>query len=304
MSYGLQLALIFAMVILGCAKVTLQGQVSRRFLRNTSDSVLFNAELFVVIAVVMAILFPLGKITGVGVLLAVLTACGTLVFQTAYTLALKIGPVSLTVLIANLSSFVTVFFSMIAYRESFYLTQLIGILFLVFSMLLGIKKTDDEKGVSGKWLILVLMMTLANGMASIIMKVFSKVLSAQFENSQNTFMVLCYLSGACLAVGLFCVTSRMGRRERASFGIFDKGILIFILIIGVVLGVYQRLNMLGLEKIDSGFMLPTYSGLQSLGMTVIGILMFGDKLSLRQKLGIACGILCVILMNVRVIQLI
>jgi len=303
MSYGLQLALIFAMVILGCAKVTLQGQVSRRFLRNTSDSVLFNAELFVVISVVMAILFPLGRIETVGILLAVLTACGTVIFQTTYTLALRIGPVSLTVLIANLSSFITVIFSMIAYRESFYLTQLIGILFLVLSMLLGIKRTDDEKGINGKWLLLVLMMTIANGVASVIMKVFSKEMSVQIENSQNTFMVLCYLSAACLAVGLFCVTSRMGRRERASFGIFNKGVLIFVLAIGVVLGIYQKLHMIGLEKIDSGFMLPTYSGLQSLGMTFIGILMFGDKLSTRQKIGIACGIICVILMNVRIIQL-
>ena len=54
-----------------------------------------------------------------------------------------------------------------------------------------------------------------------------------------------------------------------------------------------------MEKIDGGFMFPTYSGMQSLGMTVIGILLFKDKLSKRQVLGVVTGISCVVLMNVR-----
>ena len=299
MSYALQFGVILIMVVLGCAKVTLQGQFSRRFIRNTSDSVLFNAELFVAIAIVMMILFPMGKIGGDGILLAALTAIGTVIFQTTYSLALNAGPVSLTVLIGNFSIFITIAFSMIVYRESFYLTQLIGIIFLILSMFLGVKRSKDEKGITGKWMLLVLAMILSNGVASIFMKIFGKEVSGGVESAQSTFMVISYLVAALLATGLFFLTSRCGKRERASFGVFDKGVLLFVGLIGVILGVYQRFYMLGMAKLDSGFMFPTYSGMQSLGMTFIGILMFKDKLSVRQKLGIACGIICVILMNVR-----
>ena len=253
MSYGLQFLTICAMVVLGCSKVTLQGQFSRRYIRNTSDSVLFNAELFLVIALVMAFLFPLGRIGVVGIVLAVLTALFTTIFQTTYSLALKTGPVSLTVLIGNFALFITIVFSMIAYRESLYLTQLAGIVFLVLSMFLGIKKSKDEKGVTGKWLVLVVMMTLSNGAASIFMKIFSKEIAAQIENSQNSFMVIAYLIAACFAAVLFCFTSRFGKRERSSFWMFDRGVLIFVLLIGVILGLYQWLNMIGMEKIDSSF---------------------------------------------------
>ena len=80
MSYGLQFGVICILVVLGCTKVTLQGQVSRRFIRNTSDSILFNAELFAVIALVMALLFPMGGIGWDGILMAAIMALGTVLF--------------------------------------------------------------------------------------------------------------------------------------------------------------------------------------------------------------------------------
>jgi drug/metabolite transporter (DMT)-like permease len=299
MSYPLQFGVVLLLVVLGCAKVTLQGQFSRRYIRNTSDSVLFNAELFVAIAIVMMILFPMGKIGGDGILLAALTAICTVIFQTTYSLALKSGPVSLTVLLGNFSLFITIIFSIIAYKESIYLTQLVGIGFLILSMILGVKKTNDEKGITGKWILLVLAMILSNGVASIFMKIFSKEISGGAADEQSSFMALSYLIAAALAAGLFFITSGCGKRERASFGVFDKGALLFVGLIGIILGIYQRFYMLGLANIDSGFMFPTYSGMQSLGMSFIGVLMFKDKLTVRQWFGIACGILCVVLMNVR-----
>lgn len=303
MSYGLQFGLICIMVVLACAKITLQGQASRRFIRNTSDSILFNAELFTVISLVMAVMFPLGGIGWDGILMAVFMACGTVVFQSFYSMALRTGPVSLTVLIGNFALLIVSAFSVITYRESIYLTQLIGVVFLVLSMFLGVKKDEGEKGISGKWLFFTVTMTLANAAASIFMKIFSMEMSARIENSANTFLVIAYLFSALLAVLFFLLTSQGGRRERASFGVFNKGVLLFSGIIGLILGIYQRVHMLGLEKIDSGFLYPTYSGMVALCMSFIGILMFKDKLTLRQKIGIVCGIVCVVLMNVRFIKL-
>lgn len=299
MSYGLQFGVICILVVLGCTKVTLQGQVSRRFIRNTSDSILFNAELFAVIALVMALLFPMGAIGWDGILMAAIMALGTVLFQSFYSMALSVGPVSLTVLIGNFALLIVTVFSVIVYHESVYLSQLIGIVFLVLAMLLGVKKDSEKRGVTGKWLLFVTVMTLSNAVTSIFMKIFTMEMSARFENSGNTYLVVSYLFAAILAALFFFLTSGGGKHERASFGVFNKGVLLFAGIIGLVLGLYQRVHIMALEKIDSGFLYPTYSGMQTLGMTFIGILMFKDKLTLKQKLGIVCGIVCVVLMNVR-----
>ena len=135
------------------------------------------------------------------------------------------------------------------------------------------------------------------------MKIFAKEMSAAYENSQNTFMVLAYAIAACLAFAFYLFIAHTGRREVNTYGFFNPRVLLYVLLIGMVLGVYQKLNMIGMERIDGGFLFPTFSGMQSLGMTVIGILLFKAKLSLRQIFGVICGIICVVLMNVRLLQL-
>ena len=299
MPYFLQFLVICIMVVLGCAKVTLQGFASRAHIRSTADSFLFNAQLFLVISVVMAILFPLGLLSPAGIAMAAMTAVGTVAFQAFYALALQTGPVSLTVLFVNFALFFVTAFSVITYREPVYLTQLLGIVFLLVSMLLGVKKSSDEKGISGKWIVYMVIVILANSASSIFMKIFTKEMSAEFVNSQNSFMSLSYLIASFLAFATYFLIAHTGKREGNTYGFFNRHVLLYVLLIGVILGIYQKFYLLGMEKIDGGFMFPTYSGMQSLGMTVIGILLFKDKLSKRQIFGVIAGIFCVVLMNVR-----
>ena len=55
--------------------------------------------------------------------------------------------------------------------------------------------------------------------------------------------------------------------------------------------------------LENAFMMPTWAGMQTLGMTAIGIFAFGDQLRVRQKWSIVCGLACIILMNLRICPL-
>ena len=299
----LQFGVVLLLVVLGCTKVTLQGRVSRLHIRNTSDSVLFNAQLFIAMAAVIAILFPLGAMNGNGLLLAFLAALGTFLFQTSYALGLRCGPVSLTVLMVNFSVLFITAFSVFYFRESLYLSQVIGIVFLVISMVLSVKKDDGKSGISGKWLFLALFAMATTSAASIFMKLFVKAYSATLENSENTFVVLMYVIASLMAFAYYFFAANTGKKEKNTYGFFNRSVLLFVLLISVALGVYQRFYLVGMENIDGAFMFPTYAGLQSLGMTVIGIVLFRDRLTLRQKIGVACGIVCVVIMNLNFVPL-
>ena len=299
MSYGLQFLVICVLVVLGCGKITLQGRVSRAHVRNASDSVLFNAKLFFVMAVVLALMLPLGPINFEGILIALAGAAATFLFQTLYALALRCGPVSLSVLIVNFGAILITAFSVITYREPVYLTHLIGIAFLVVSMLLSVKKDENERGISAKWLVLIFCAMLMTSLGTIIMKIFVKSYGVTMENSENTYVVWVYVFASAMAFVYYAISSHVGKRQKNTYGFFNKYVWLYALAIGIVLGVYQKFYMIGMEYIDGGFMFPTYSGMNSLLMTVIGVVLFGDKLSLRQKIGIGFGIGCVVLMNVR-----
>ena len=111
-------------------------------------------------------------------------------------------------------------------------------------------------------------------------------------------MALSYAAAAVFALGYYIVNRYTGKKEKHTFA-FSWKVLAYALGIGIVLGVFQKFYALGMQHLDASFMMPTWAGLQTLGMTAIGILAFGDKLHKRQKWSIACGLACIILMNLR-----
>ncbi len=301
-SYLLQFLMICVMVVFACAKVTLQGAVSRNHLKSSSDSVLFNALLFAVMAVVLALIFPMELFGTAGWILAFLGAIGTFAFQVCYALALQKGPVSLSVLIVNFQVLVVTSFSIIAFHESVYLSQLFGILFLVASMLLSIKKENSEKKFSGTWLILLLVSLIGTASSTIFMKSFTKWFS-EGAGQDNGFVVMMYVFASAMAFVWYAIGAFGKQKKQATFGFGNLRVWAYILGIGIVLGIFQKLYMTGMTVIDGGFLFPTYTGLQSVTMTLIGILFFKDRLTGKQKLGVLCGVLCVVLMNIRWIAL-
>ena len=300
MSYPLQFLVVLTMALLGCAKVTLQGRASRKFFKNGADSVLFYAMLFLFVALTLVVIFPTAGLTWGGFWLSVLCALFTFCYQVFYAQALKEGPVSLTVLICSFSTFLVVIYSTIAFGETLYLSHIGGMILLIVSMFLNAKQEEKEKG--RRWLFFTLAAMVSTAVGTSIIKLFGKTEAADAPGSDITFLALSYVAAAVFAITYYALMRWTGKKEKHTFA-FSWKILAYALAIGVVLGVFQKFYALGMQKLDAAFMMPTWYGLQTLGMTTIGILAFGDKLRPRQKWSIVCGLACIILMNLRVCPL-
>lgn len=301
-SYLMQFLLICAMVAFACTKVTLQGVVSRRHIRGAADSVLFNALLFAVMSLILGVLFPMELFSWKGWIIALGGALCSFVFQATYSIALQCGPVSLSVMIVNFNVLLITVFSIVAFRESVYLSQLIGILFLAVSIVLSVKKEESGKRANKKWLVLLVVALISTAGGTVFMKIFTRWFS-ESEKQDNAFVTCMYAIAAVLALVWYCIGALGKHKQRSTFGFTNLRVWGFVIVIGVVLGIFQKLYMMGMAHIDGGFMFPTYAGLQSMCMTCMGIFLFRDKLSARQWIGIACGIVCVVLMNIRFMPL-
>jgi drug/metabolite transporter (DMT)-like permease len=288
------------MSLLGCTKVTLQGRASRKFFKNGADSVLFHTMLFLFVALTLVVIFPTALITWQGFWLSILCALFTFFYQVFYAQALKEGPVSLTVLICNFSTFFVVLYSTIAFGETLYLSHIGGMLLLILSMILNVKQEEKEKG--RRWLFFTLAAMVSTAVGTSIIKAFGKTEAAEVAGSDITFLALSYVAAAVFALGYYIINRYTGKKEKHTFTLSWK-VLAYAAAIGVVLGVFQKFYALGMQKLDAAFMMPTWAGMQTLGMTTIGIFAFGDKLHTRQKWSIVCGLACIILMNLRVYPL-
>ena len=300
MSYPIQFLIVLTMALLGCAKVTLQGRASRKFFKNGADSVLFHTMLFLFVALTLVFIFPTASLTWKGLWLSALCGLFTFFYQVFYAQALKEGPVSLTVLICSFSTFLVVLYSTIAFGETLYLSHLVGMLFLILSMFLNVKQEEKEKG--KRWLFFTLAAMVSTAVGTSIIKLFGKTEAAEVAGSDITFLALSYVVAAVFALGYYILNRWRGKKEKHTFA-FSWKVFAYAVSVGVVLGVFQKFYALGMQQLDAAFMMPTWYGLQTLGMTVIGIFAFGDRLTKRQKLGVACGFLCIIVMNLRICPL-
>ncbi|MBQ2735304.1 MAG: EamA family transporter, partial [Clostridia bacterium] len=213
----LQFLLICALVVLAVLKVTLQGAASRRHIRTTADSVLFNAQLFAVIAIVMTIMFGAELPSWQGLLLVLASALGTFLFQVSYALALQCGPVSLSVLIVNFNVLLTTTFSVIVYKDQVYLSHLIGIAFLIVSLMLSIKKEENAKAINGKWLALLAAALIGTAAGTIITQVFTKSFSTGAKQD-NGFVILVYVAASLAAFALYFAGALGKDKKRSTYG--------------------------------------------------------------------------------------
>ena len=291
-----QFLLVLLLAIMASAKVTVQGFMSRRHLRSSQDNLWYNSLLFVIIAILLSIIFPLGQVTGVLLAYSALTAVTNIGFQYFYSAALKSGPVSLTVLIGNFNVLLTTGFTCLFLGDKLYVTQLVAIVFLVASMFLATESKEGEAKATHKWLFMALFCMCCAAVYGIGQKLFLVTPEAQLPNAQNTELVFMYAFSAILGFILYAFNARKG--EKSPLG-FHKPVMLYSLAIGLILGVYQRLNIYTMAVVEGSFHFPTYAGLQSLTMTLVGVILFKDRLSKRQLLGVICGIISVVLMNVR-----
>jgi len=296
MSYVYQFLLILLLAILASAKVTVQGYMSRKQIHTTQDSVWFNSMVFAVIAVFLAILFPMGEINGTLIFYSIMMTITNIAFQCCYAIALRSGPVSLTVLIGNFNILITTSFSCLFMGDSLYMTQVVAIVLLILSMFLASESKPDEKKATSKWLILSLVCMSCSATYGISQKLFLATPEALLPNAQATELMLSYALSAVFGFLIYALCIPKGGRSPLGF---QKSVVGYALAVGLLLCIYQRLNIYTMSVVEGTFHFPTYAGMQSLTMTLVGIILFKDRLSRKQMWGVACGIISVVLMNMR-----
>lgn len=299
MSYPVQFLVVLGVALFAALKIVLQGFVSRGHIRTLQDSLWFNVLLFGTITLLFALLFPMGEVDGTILAYGLLLGITNVISQVTYAFAFNAGPVSLTVLIASFNVFISAFVSAVAFKESMYLPQLFGLIFLVMSMLLNRVKNPDEKKASRKWLMLTLVVMVSFGFGNTAQKLFWNTQSSKLTNSSTSLMIVMYASATLAALAAYLIVRWTGKKEKSALG-WRRPVVLYALAVGATLTIYQKLNMFGLEHIDGSFFFPTSIGTQTMLVTLAGVILFRDKLSTRQKWSIVCGILCLALMNLRI----
>ena len=280
--------IILLCAFLSCAKVTVQGYLSRGNIKNVTDSVLANCVIFAFASIIFASGLRNGiniEVVGYAAMFGILSVS----FQTFYALSLKTGPFSTTTMLVNLSMVLPIVFSIIFYNEKVTITKVIGFILCVGALFLNVK--NDGKKANLKWLIYVTLTFFSTGFLTIVQRVFSRT---PLGGNKEQFIFFGYLISFVLAYIIFFVREKTVHER--TFKLNKKTVpLAFFIAVG--LGVYHFFYTYANSFIDAIILAPSVSGLATMFQTVSGRVIFKEKFTARQIVSICIGIAAIVLIS-------
>lgn len=202
-------------------------------------------------------------------------------------LALKNGSLSLTSLIISYSLILPTLHGMIFLNERVGYLSLIGIAFLLVSLvLINFKKGDDAK-FSLAWIVYLIIAFVGNGMCSVIQKIEQVALDGAYKSE---FMIVAlFISGiASLIIGLIAGKQRL----RELLHTLPTGIPR-----GLANGAVNFLVMIVTGMLASSIVFPTISAGGIVLTFIIAVCVYRERLSRSQLVGYILGTASVVLLN-------
>ncbi len=209
--------------------------------------------------------------------------------------ALRYGSLALTTLFSSYSLMLPTLYGFLRFKNPVYVSQLIGITLLLVSLYLtnmgekeGGAKEEKESRNFKKWLPLVIVMTLANGLCAIT----QTEQQYRFDGAyKNEFMMIALLAsfGVLLVLGIL-------RERRDVKTVLKLGALPAVLT-GAANGATNLLVMVVTATIAASVFFPVISGGGMVLAYVISVTVFRERFAAAQKIGILLGIASLVFLN-------
>lgn len=264
-----------------------------------SDGFVFNAIGGLIAAVILLCWGGFGASSVFTVVLGVAFGGVTALQGITSIAALQVGPMSYTQVIISFSTLISALSGIAFFHERLGWAQVVGILLMLTSFVLAARSNDDGKKANWKWLLLCLVAFAATGGIGVMQKVHQ---SSVYRGELNALLIVAFASSAILCA-VFAVLLR-GRESRSAGGRENvkagkKQVLPLLGIMlanGTCVAVNNKFNLYLSGVMDSAIFFPIVNGGGLVLSTLAAVLLFKERLSKRQWLGILLGIASVVLL--------
>ncbi len=204
--------------------------------------------------------------------------------------ALSCGPFTLSMLIISYCLVFPIIYGIVWLREELTILMCIGFLLLTVSLYL-VRGTmaDGEHKITAKWAVSIVVVCVGNGVLSIL----QKMQQLRFDNGQNhEFMAISLALSAFLLLVIGIVNSRKNLREVICYG------LPYASAAGISNGANNLLSLWINTLMPISVSSPIISGVKIAISYVCSSLLFKERYSRRQIIGVAIGAAALICLSI------
>lgn len=291
MLFNLFMILILAGMCAG--KTIVQGRIGKDLLSTTGAVLFFNGVYFAVAGLCMlaAVLFSGSTVSAQTLVYGSLFGLISVLFQFASTSAMRYGPVSLTVLIVNLSCAIPICVGIEFWQEEPTPWFFLGIALMLAALILSADFMDLRIPHPKRWALFVALAFFASGALNVIQKLHQFTPASQ---ERSAFVMVAYILAAAVAL---TGALRVSRDRKVLRPLIRHNVLLKTAVVGIILCLYQKLCLVMAHRMPGSVMYPTLSGMTLVACTLVGVICFKDPFSLKQKLCVVSGIGAVIFLS-------
>jgi len=280
--------------------VALCGNISKKYYTNRksiglSGNFVFNAVACLVSTVILQCWGGFGISSPFTIALGVAFGAVTSLQGISVLSALQIGPMSYTSVIISFSTLVSALSGVVFFGEALGWAQIVGMVLMLISFVLAVKSDSNEKKANLKWIFMCLIAFFATGSIGVMQKVHQ---SSQHRGELNAFLIVAFASSAVFCTILALLLKRRDNKS-AEEGNAPKSTQLWMmvavmLINGACIAINNKFNLYLSGVMDSAVFFPIVNGGGLVLTTLAAVIIFKEKLLVKQWIGVVVGIASVI----------
>lgn len=238
---------------------------------------------------------------------------GTLCAPSVYTLALSVafglatalcailhmkalenGPLSYTSVICSCAMVIPALSGLMFFGESVTALQYVGIMLMLVSFACAVDRQNDESGMTFKWMLICLGSFLFSGGVGVMQKAHQ---SSPHKDELGIFLVIAFVISAIFSAALSMYYKyKKCRRITVLSGEKLRKFVVVGAVSGVGIALCNQINMYLAGVMDAIIFYPVVNGAGMLLTTAAGLIFWKEKLSTKQRIGLAAGAAAIFLL--------
>lgn len=284
--------LLFASVLIDTLKNIFLNHFGRDYTERARDAYLFN-----VVGSIGALIFLLCSgaefsISAYSMVLAIVFAFASAMTQFFLLMAMSTGSMSYSVMISYLGLIVPTIYSIAIGAQSVKAYQLLGLALMILTLYLGVGAKGKVK-VTLKWLLYAIGSFAALGVVGLVQFLHQNSI---YKDEIGGFLIWSFIMMTVIFYILY-LFSKIGAKEPPKYVNQSKATCM-ALGTGVIIGATNKVNLWLSGVLPSIVFFPIINGGVIILSSIASVLLFKEKLSKSQALGIFTGILSVCLLGI------
>ena len=213
--------------------------------------------------------------------------------------ALAYGPLSYTTVIVSLSMLIPTLSGAIFWNETVVPIQIVGVVLMVGCFILSVNTSGEQKKATFKWLVHCAITFVCTGAIGLMQKIHQ---SSAHRDELDAFLIIAFVFSCIYAATGWALLSIKKKSEPAAetvaatdrkpiLGLLPLGLMV---ISGVCIAINNKLNLFLSGVMDSAIFFPVVNGVGLILTSLAAFLIFREKLTKRQWIGLALGIVAVL----------